>query len=97
MEIDDIYHGDIEVEAFAEHIKHLKYLLMAIKETQRIFPSVPIIGRSITEEFELNGKSVPVGIEATCHILGLHRDPDVLPDPLKFNPDRFFAGKHQQS
>ncbi|OQR79657.1 cytochrome P450 4c3-like [Tropilaelaps mercedesae] len=88
-EIDEVFHGDTEAEVTPEHIKHMKYLEIAMKETQRLFPSVPLFTRTVTEEFKLDGKPVPVGTEVTCHIFALHRDPNVFPDPWKFDPDRF--------
>ncbi|OQR71774.1 cytochrome P450 4V2-like [Tropilaelaps mercedesae] len=88
-EIDDIFHGDTEAKVTAEHIKKMKYLEIAVKETQRLFPPVPVISRTVTKEFKLDGKAVPVGTQVICHIWELHKDPDVFPDPFKFDPDRF--------
>lgn len=88
-DIDDIFRGDTESEVTEKHIKQLRYLDMVLKESQRIYPSVPRISRTVTKEFSLDDKPVPVGTEVACNILVLHRDPNVFPDPLRFDPDRF--------
>lgn len=88
-EIDTTFRGDYECEVTVEHTKELKYLDAVLKESQRIYPPVPRISRLVTEEFEINGKPVPVGTELGLNILLLHRDPKIFPCPLKFDPERF--------
>ena len=88
-EIDSVFDGDFTCAVTHEHIKQLKHLDIALKETQRIYPSVPIIVRKTFTEYELLGKVVPAGSEVNINILGLHRDPVVFPNPEIFDPDRF--------
>ena len=81
-----------------DKIKSLKYLECCIKEGLRLFPSVPFIGRRSHEDLKLNGYHIPKGTIIFVYIYMLHRDPDVFPDPEKFDPDRFLqenaAGRH---
>ena len=37
----------------------------------------------------LGGYNIPKGVNAVLFITGLHRDPDVFPNPEEFDPDRF--------
>ncbi|GIY15151.1 cytochrome P450 4V2 [Caerostris extrusa] len=58
-------------------------------ECNRIYPSVPLFGRHISEETKLCGYTAPKGTSAIVMTYFLHRDEDVFPDPEKFDPDRF--------
>ena len=46
---------DRERPAVSEDIKRMKYLERVIKESLRIFPSVPMIARSIQQECVIGG------------------------------------------
>ncbi|GBM97371.1 Cytochrome P450 4V2 [Araneus ventricosus] len=97
-EVDDIFQNDVEREVTREDLSNLKYLECVIKETLRLYPSVPIIGRECKESFQVEGHTVHRG--SICIILPreLHQDPDSFPEPEKFDPERFFAensaGRH---
>ena len=67
----------------------LEYTERVIKETLRIFPIGPFIGRHVHEDTELCGKMVPAGATLIINIFSAHRDPRHHPDPLHFDPDRF--------
>lgn len=41
----------------AEHLKKMKYLDCVLKETQRLYPTVPFFGRKLTEDTNL-GKNI---------------------------------------
>ncbi|XP_053202706.1 cytochrome P450 4C1-like [Panonychus citri] len=85
-------------EITLDAIKQLKYLDCVVKEGLRLCPSVPLIGRSATEDMTISGHTVPAGTVIYCFIYQLHRDPEIFPDPEVFNPDRFLpensGGRH---
>lgn len=65
-----------------------------ILETQRLHPTVATIVRVTTKEYELpNGKTIPPGVGCIIPTLGFHRDPEIFPEPMKFEPDRFTPEK----
>ncbi|XP_023942468.2 cytochrome P450 4C1 [Bicyclus anynana] len=72
-----------------EELNDMKYLECCIKESLRLYPSVPFIGRKVTKEIVLSGYTVPVNTSCFIMIYDLHRRADLYPDPEKFDPDRF--------
>ncbi|XP_059613177.1 probable cytochrome P450 4ac1 [Phlebotomus argentipes] len=68
---------------------NMVYTDRVIKECFRLYPPVPFISRELTEDQEINGYPVTKGTMLALHIYDLHRDPEVFPDPERFDPDRF--------
>lgn len=62
---------------------------MFIKEAQRLYPSVPFIGREPTEFVTLSGKTIPPGTSVQLFIMAMGYNDKVFPDPFKFDPERF--------
>lgn len=82
-----------------EHLREMKYLDRVIKESLRLWPSVPFVGRSVDEDIQVGGKYiVPKG--STCMVFThvLHNNPKYYPKPEVFDPDRFLpensVGRH---
>jgi cytochrome P450 family 135 len=68
------------------------YLDAVVKETLRIRPVVPGIGRVVRgEPFEVGGYLIPVGIEINPSIAAIHRRGDCYPEPKNFRPERFLG------
>jgi cytochrome P450 len=87
-EIDDVYpEGEIDPDRSAE----LHYLDAVIKESLRIHPVIPGVGRVLMEPETVGGEALPPGVVVGCSIYLAHFNPDVWPDPHRFDPDRFLG------
>ncbi|XP_034475848.1 probable cytochrome P450 6u1 [Drosophila innubila] len=81
-----------------ECLKELKYTKQVLNETLRLHTPYPFLLRRATKEFELV-KSIFViarGNNVIIPTAAIHRDPDIYPDPLRFDPDRFEAAAVQK-
>jgi cytochrome P450 len=60
-------------------------------ETMRLYPPVPFIPRLAVANDDLGGYHVPAATMVLLSVFALHRRPDLWPDPLRFDPERFMA------
>jgi cytochrome P450 len=87
-ELDGIFHNT-DRTATMEDLTNMKYLECCIKETLRLFPSVPYITREHAEDIVVRGHVIPANTEILLFIYGQHRNPDDFPEPYRFDPDRW--------
>ncbi|KAL5280354.1 CYP3A4.2 family protein [Megaselia abdita] len=89
-EIDEVlskYEGKLTYEG----IQEMKFLDKCIMETSRKWPGLPILNRICTQDYKVpeSHYTIKKGTPIIVPLLGLHRDPDHFPEPMKFDPDRF--------
>ncbi|KAL7289826.1 hypothetical protein TKK_0016225 [Trichogramma kaykai] len=70
-------------------LQNMTYLECCIKESLRLFPSVPSVSRHVLEDIQLKHCLVPKGAEILLNFIDTHRHSEFWPDPDKFEPDRF--------
>lgn len=81
--------GDHETVLSLQVLNKLHYLELVIKESLRLYPSVPYFARKLSEEFTAGGYTFPKGSNVTVSPYLMGRDENIFPDPLDFKPERF--------
>lgn len=70
----------------------LPFLDAIIKETLRLYAPIPASQlRMSMHEVTIDGYKLPPKTVVSCQAYSLHRNPEVFPDPLKFDPDRWLC------
>ncbi|KAG8234736.1 hypothetical protein J437_LFUL000971 [Ladona fulva] len=87
QEIQDVLGNQMEITP--QKLSEMKLLERCMKESLRLYPSVPFIGRKLRQDVTLGEYTIPSDTEVCILIYFLHRDPDIFPDPENFNPDNF--------
>ena len=78
-----------EGKDFLEKVKDMRFLDFCLKETLRLYPSVPFIARQLEENTVIEGQTFYKNTDIVVNIIGLHRNETYWKDPMKFNPYRF--------
>ncbi|HKI66049.1 MAG TPA: cytochrome P450 [Solirubrobacterales bacterium] len=68
-----------------------EYLRATISESLRLRPVVPLAGRRLNAELEVDGLSLPVGTDVTPAIWLAHTRAESFPEPFAFRPERFLG------
>jgi cytochrome P450 len=70
-----------------------EYLDAVIRETLRIRPIVPMIGRVVAKPYQLGPWTLPVGTRVAPSIYLAGRRPEAYPEPDRFKPERWLGVK----
>ncbi|CAF3258747.1 unnamed protein product [Rotaria socialis] len=89
-EMDAIFSDDRERPCTMDDAQRMIYLDAVIKESMRLLPPVPAVIREIQEDFVCNGQIIRKGTTMYIFIYGVHHDPNVFPQPERFDPNRFY-------
>ncbi|MFF4954032.1 cytochrome P450 [Streptomyces chattanoogensis] len=73
----------------AADLDRLPYLTRALKEAMRLYPAAPVISRRAVAATGIGGFRIPAGADVVVAPWVTHRNPDLWPDPERFDPDRF--------
>jgi cytochrome P450 len=85
----DQFAGPLALEQF----RQMPYLDRVLKEVERCFPPTRNGFRMVMKPFEFGGYTIPAGWRVIYRPVETHRDPEVFPDPERFDPERFSPGR----
>lgn len=72
-------------------LEQLPYLDQVLKESMRLLPVTAVVSRQTLAPVTLGDTTLPKNRLVLIAPWILHRRPDLFPDPLRFDPDRFQA------
>ena len=79
--------GDREIAP--ADVSRLGYTVQVLHEALRLCPPAAGVGRMAVRDMVVDGYRVEEGTLVLVGIYAVHRDPDVWPQPLDFDPERF--------
>jgi cytochrome P450 family 135 len=68
-----------------------EYVDGVIRETLRLRPVIPFVGRKLQEPQTIGGWDLPAGVRVAPSIHLVHRREDVYPEPAAFRPERWLG------
>ncbi|XP_050362900.1 cytochrome P450 4C1-like isoform X3 [Nymphalis io] len=87
----NIFGDNLDRDPTYAEVQQMKYLELVIKESLRIYPSVPLIERLVTKDTEIDGLKIRKDTSVIVNIFEMHRNPDIYDNPMEFRPERFEA------
>ncbi|KAI7730597.1 LOW QUALITY PROTEIN: hypothetical protein M8C21_028999, partial [Ambrosia artemisiifolia] len=73
-------------------LKNFVYLQAIVKETMRLYPSVPLlIPHESIEDCIVGGYAVPKGTQLLINAWKIQNDPKIWANPFEFQPERFLT------
>jgi cytochrome P450 len=85
-ELDRVLGG--RMPAFAD-LAALTWTRMVIEETMRLYPPAHAIARRAIGEDWIGGARIPPGASISISMYVTHRNPNLWPEPARFDPERF--------
>lgn len=70
-------------------LAQLPYSEWVVKETMRLYPPAGGVTRQPIHDIELGGYRIAKGTTITIATYVMHHDPELFPEPERFDPDRF--------
>jgi cytochrome P450 len=80
-----------------ERIAKMEYLDAVIRETMRLRPVIPLVGRVLQRPMRVAGYDLPAGVAVAPSVYLTHRNPAVFENPTAFEPERFLRKKYAPS
>lgn len=79
----------IKSQSGLDSFRKLTYLEQCLKETLRLYPSVPLIARKISQPVRISSVILPTGSNILIFPYATHRVEHIYSNPETFEPNRF--------
>ncbi len=84
-----------------DDLKTLPYTLAVFKEAMRLYPPAHVLGRCPVRDRSgrpvvIGGHRIPPRAVVLVNTMGIHRRPDIYPEPSRFDPERFLGDREKQ-
>lgn len=79
-----------------DDLKQLPWTLAVVKETMRLYPPAYILARRAVEDVVIGNRQINKHTIVMINVLGIHRRPDLFPEPESFDPQRFLGDAEKQ-
>jgi len=94
---DEVIAAEREGPLTPERIAKLEFLDAVVRESLRMQPIVPLVGRVLQRPVRIAGMDLPAGVAVACSIYLAHRREGVWKDPERFDPWRFIERRYAPS
>ncbi|HZE41010.1 MAG TPA: cytochrome P450 [Stackebrandtia sp.] len=91
-EVDDVLGGGVPTAA---DVDRLEFLTRVVKETMRLYPAAPIVGRRCVDGMTVDGHRIPADASVLVSAWVTHRHPGYWSRPSEVDPDRFLPDQEK--
>ncbi|CAI9778034.1 unnamed protein product [Fraxinus pennsylvanica] len=70
-------------------VNNMPYTNKVINETLRGATILPWFSRKAAQDFDIDGYKIQKGWSVNLDVVSIHHDPEIFPNPQKFDPSRF--------
>ncbi|XP_046667735.1 probable cytochrome P450 6a14 [Homalodisca vitripennis] len=92
-EVQERIHAEVDAveEITYDTLAGMEYLDMALDELHRKHAQLGFLSRTCTKDYQVPGTDYVIerGTEVLVSVQGLHKDPELFPEPERFIPERF--------
>jgi cytochrome P450 len=74
-------------------VMRLPYTRQVVQESMRLYPPAWLIARSPIQDDRVGGYTLPAGSLVLMSAFVTQRHPDLWPEPMRFDPERFAPGR----